>query len=422
MTNSRIFAAFAAIALTAQTASAQQPNASAAAFGMGGNYTANAQGYDAVAWNPANLGLASAPRFSLNILSSGGTTGLGPVSLSDISAASKLDGPIPSSTKEAWLQKIGTGTQRGSGDASLSLVALSAGRIGFQLGVSGYGVANLNQDAAEAILFGNAGRTGTAKDLKFAGSNARGGAFTTGALSFALPLSWKPTGSADEQFSLGVTGKFVSGAGVLRAQDNGTLITSNNVSVQFPIIYSPEAGSNGTGIGVDLGAAWSAGRLSLGATAQNVVNSFKWETTKLRSKAGSATFDGNVSSSNFDDMPYLSAPASLRQAIEDEKFEPVVAGGLAYRYPSLTLTVDARQRIGEGIDIGPKMHVGTGAEYRGIGFLPLRAGVAAVTGGWQAGAGVGLKLGAFELGVAASTRTRDNSTENGAMVSLISIR
>ena len=59
-------------------------NASVAAFGMAGNYTAAAKGYDAVAWNPANLGFAP-PMFSMSILSGGGTTGLDPVKLSDFS-------------------------------------------------------------------------------------------------------------------------------------------------------------------------------------------------------------------------------------------------------------------------------------------------------------------------------------------------
>ena len=49
----------------------------------------------------------------------------------------------------------------------------------------------------------------------------------------------------------------------------------------------------------------------------------------------------------------------------------------------ITLTADGSTRIGDGIEIGPKMHLGVGAELRVIPLLPLRAGVAAITDGVQ---------------------------------------
>ncbi len=423
MTTRRILiAAWTAIALGAQSLSAQQPNASAAAFGMAGNYTALARGYDAVAWNPALLGMSDAPRFSLSLLSVSGLSGLDPVSLADISAVSRGTVPIPDATKEAWLQRIGAGTQRGRGDADVSVVAISTGPVAFQLGATVFGEAKLNQDAAEAILFGNAGRAGSARDLHFNGSNANGGVISTGAMSVAIPLPLGFTGRSDESFSLGVTGKYLRGAGMMRAADDGSSITSTNVKIGFPIIYSPEVGSAGSGVGVDVGLAWHAGGLSLGATAQNVFNSFAWDTTSLRTRAGSATFDGNVVTNSFDELPYAAAPASLRQAIAADKLRPVVGAGVAYRMDNLTVSADARQRMGDGIDVGPAMHAGVGAEYRGLSFLPLRAGAAVITGGWQAAGGLGLHLGPYEIGAGVSMRTRDGGSETGVMVSLVSIR
>ena len=151
-----------ALGIAARGVAAQQPNASAAAFGMAGNYTAAATGSDAVAWNPAMLGMNS-PAFSLSLLSLGGVTGLDPVKLKDITDfGGKV---IPNATKESWLNKVGAGTEQGTVDGGLSIVALSIGRIGFQVGLTGTAQVNLNQDAAEAILYGNAGRTGTAKNL-----------------------------------------------------------------------------------------------------------------------------------------------------------------------------------------------------------------------------------------------------------------
>ena len=421
MTTIRTVTAALALALAARGVTAQQPNASAAAFGMAGNYTAAASGADAVAWNPAMLGMNS-PGFSLRLLSLGVVSGLDPVKYNDITDfGGKV---IPNATKEAWLSKVGAGTERGGVDGGVSIVALSVGRIGLQVGMSGTAQANLNQDAAEAILYGNAGRTGTAKNLAFNGSNAGGSAFLTGAASIAIPLPFTPTGRSGEQLSFGVTGKYVDGFAVARAQDNGSLVTPDNIGVSFPAIYtdSNHVGNSGSGVGVDLGLAWTDGATTFGATARNVVNTFAWSTSSLASTPGTVTFNGtDPSKVTFDAAPYASAPAAMRAAIEAEKFKPEIAVGVAHRMDKLTLTADGSTRIGDGIEIGPKMHVGVGAELRVIPLLPLRAGVAAITDGFQLAGGAGLHLGPFELGVAGSMRSKSKGTDYGVMVSLISI-
>ena len=416
----RTLGVVATLAFTARGVAAQQPNASAAAYGMAGNFMGLATGYNAVAWNPAMLGMNS-PAFSLNLISGGVASGLDPVKLKDITDfGGKV---IPATTKEAWLQQIGTGRERGTVDVGASLIALSFGRIGLQLGGSGTAAVNLNQDAAEAILYGNAGRTGTAKNLSFNGSNASGSNFVTGAASIAIPLPFAPTGRPGEQFSLGVTGKYIAGVAVARAQDNGSLVTPTNIAVSFPAIYtdSTHIGNSGSGVGVDVGLAWTDGATTIGATARNVMNTFAWSTTALGFTPGTVSFDGNTSKTNFDPVPYSSAPASMRAAIEAEKFKPEFAAGFAHRMDRLTITADASTRIGDGIEIGPKMHVGVGAELRIIPFLPLRAGVAAVSEGYQIAGGAGLKIGPVEVGFGASVRSRNNGTEYGGRVSLLSI-
>jgi hypothetical protein len=422
MTRIRTLGVAAALVLGAHALQAQQPSASAAAFGMAGNYTAAAQGYDAVAWNPAMLSLRSAPAFSMTLLSVGGVSGIDPVTPADFAP---WGGQVtPAATKEAWLAKIGAGTERGRVDAGVTGIAMSIGRLGFQLSESGYGAANLNQDAAEALLFGNAGRTGSAKSFTFKGSNASAAAFTTGAVSVALPF---PIGRPDQELSIGITGKYVVGSAVVRAQDNGSAVSPANLDVQFPIIYSPlSAGSgfpnNGSGAGLDVGIAWSSRSTTFGATVQNVVNTFQWSTAGLRTKLGTASFDGTTSASSFDDTLYSVAPASMRAALEAEKFKPAVAAGIAHRTSSLLLTADARVTSTDGIAIGPASHVGAGAEFTGIPWLPLRAGGAVITGGWQAAGGFGLRFGAYEFGAGAMLRNRDGGNELGLMLNAFSIR
>ena len=420
MTIIRTLGVIGTLALSARGASAQQPNASAAAYGMAGNFMGLATGYNAVAWNPAMLGMNS-PAFSLNVLSGGVNSGLDPVKLKDIT---DFGGKVlPAATKETWLQQIGTGRERGTVDVGASVIALSVGRVGLQVGGSATAIANLNQDAAEAILYGNAGRTGTAKNLSFNGSNASGSSFVTGAASIALPLPFAVSGRPGEQLSLGVTGKYIAGVGVARAQDNGSLVTPSNIAVSFPAIFteSSRIGDSGSGVGVDIGLAWTDGATTIGATARNVVNTFAWSTSALRFTPGTVSFDGNTNKTNFDEAPYASAPAAMRAALEAEKFKPEIAAGFARRMKRLTITADASTRIGDGIEIGPKMHVGVGAELRVLPFLPLRTGVAAVSEGYQIAGGAGLKLGPAEIGFGASMRSRNNGSEYGAMISFLSI-
>ena len=80
-----------------------QGNASAAAAGMGGNYTAVARNFNAVAWNPANLGMTGNSRFSLALSPQFGL-GTGPVTLADLKEYEGV--VVPANVREAWLQKI----------------------------------------------------------------------------------------------------------------------------------------------------------------------------------------------------------------------------------------------------------------------------------------------------------------------------
>ncbi|MES2178456.1 MAG: conjugal transfer protein TraF [Gemmatimonadota bacterium] len=418
-TTLRTLGVAAAVILTARVASAQLPEASAAGFSMAGNYTAVARGFDAVAFNPANLGLRDNPSFSLSLFALGGNTGLDPVKFNDIAEfGGKL---IPTGTKESWLQLIGTGKERGGVDGGLSLIALNIKNLGFQVGVLATGEMNLNADAAEALLFGNAGRTGTAKSFNLAGSSANGSAFGTGAVSLGIPLSTGPNG---EQFSIGVTGKYIAGIGSGRAADNGSTVTPDNIKVQFPTLYTDEdkVGDAGTGFGVDVGLSWANEATTFSATARNVMNTFKWKTESFVTRVGKVSFDGTNSSSSFEKAPYSSAPAALRAELEEQKFDPEVAVGFAHKAGSLLVSLDAGNRFGDkGFEIGPKMHVGGGFEFSGLPILTLRGGAAAVTDGFQAAGGVGIHLGPLEISAGVSTRSHNGGSSLGAMLNILSI-
>ena len=403
-------------------ASAQLPNVSTAAFGMGGNYTAVARGYNALAWNPAMLGLAGNPGFSLGLMSAGGTSGLDPI---DLSAFKPYDGQvIPDAVKRAWLQKVtASGGETGSLNGGATPIALSIGPVAFQLSTAAYASGKMTPDAFEAVMFGNAGFDSVARPLNFSGSDVRMSVFTTAALGYGMPIG--------DHLAVGITGKYIVGNFMLDGRDNGSALTMNNVQVRFPMVYTqPDSNAsaalnNGSGYGMDLGAAWRSGRLTIGGALQNVVNTFKWDTAGFKSKAGTADFDGTTNTTNFDDQPYASAPQSLRQAVTDDKFHPTLALGAAFRVNRrLLVSGDMRQNVSDkGIKLGERTQVGVGAELRVIPFVPLRAGVTQFSDGTAISGGAGVSFLGVEVGVAGSLRTHSNGggRDAGLMLGVLSI-
>lgn len=412
----------------ALTADAQLPNASAAAHAMGGNFTAIARGYEAVAWNPANLAMPKRPGFSLGIGVFGGSAGLDPIDVKTLHSFSGI--VVDSATRASWVQQARlAGGQKGRIDGGITPLALSIGPIGIQLGSTAYTNLNLSPDAWEAMLFGNAGNNGgQPKALDLTGTSVRAGVISTAAMSFALPVPINLTNGIlrDEHAAIGFTGKYVMGNGLVVAQDLGSQIT-DSLQLRFPMIMpdSDFAGNVGNGMGLDLGVAWSGGPWRVGLNAENVFNTFKWDTTMLVSRSGVGTFTTDSTNTDFDTQyAFGAAPAALRDIVTNQTFKPAVTLGAAFMVlPSLTLTADIRQSLGDdnAIQIGPKSRMGVGAEWRVLPFLPLRGGVASVSDGWQAGAGLGLRFLGYEFGVSTSIRRRGEASESGLMIGLVGI-
>ncbi|HEU4995229.1 MAG TPA: hypothetical protein VFT29_10415 [Gemmatimonadaceae bacterium] len=428
----RVSLAAAMLSSFAVVASAQLPNASSAAYGMAGNFTAMARGFEAVSWNPANLGMPGSPGLSLGLAMAGGTIGLAPV---DFTMLHEFSGKvIDSATKASWIDKArASGGQRGRIDGGVTPVALTVGPLGFQVGSSVYTSLNLSPDAVEAVLFGNAGNNGgQPKTLDFTGSHVRAGVFSTAAASFALPLPLRLTAGIlpNEHAAIGITGKYVMGSGLWIADDIGSSLGPTDVQLRFGMIAPDTALDDyrkgfGAGTAADLSFAWSGGPWRVGALAENVYNTFKWDTTRLAYRPGTGSFGSNgASSTTFDQQPYASAPQSLRDIVANQTFKPALSIGAAMNLTGgLTITADMRTQTGgdDAIIIGPKTRMGVGAEWRVLPFLPLRGGVATVTDGWQAGAGVGLRLMGFELGVSTSIRRIGETSQSGVMVGLFGL-
>jgi hypothetical protein len=416
------------VSIGAVSADAQLPNASTAAFAMGGNFTAMARGFEAVAWNPANLAMPGRPFISFGAAIAGGNMGLAPI---DFTMLHKFSGQlVDSATRVSWIDQAKlTGGQRGKADLGLTPLALTIGPVGVQIGGSVYTNLNLSPDAWESWLFGNGGNNGgQPKTLDFTGTSVRLGAFSAAALSYAhgIPINLTNGLLSDEHAAIGVTAKYVMGNALVVAEDNGSTFGGSDILLRFPVIR-PDSNYNGTlgnGVGADVSLAWSGGPWKMGVLAENVFNAFKWDTTVLAFAPGTGVFSPDSNGTNWDQVSYSAAPKNLRDIVAAQAFKPAVTIGAALKVTnSLTLTADMKTTIGgdEAIVIGPKSRFGIGAEWRVLPFIPLRAGVASVTDGWQAGAGVGVHVLGFEIGVASSIRRVGAAQQSGVMIGLIGI-
>ena len=405
--------------------SAQLPSASATALGLADNYTALARGFNAVAWNPAMLAMPGNPSFSLGILPLRGTAGIGPITLADVAGHESrfLDDAV----KHEWLDRIiANGGEQGSASGDITYLGMSMGPIGFQLSTASHVVANLSPDAAELVLFGNAQRT-TGEEFELGSSSVQGMVTSTAAVSFAQSLPVRFLVPVVEQhLSIGVTVKYTVGNALVMGRNIGSSVsgTSGDIDVAFPVIQSDSVANassldRGRGFGIDVGAAWQGGPLSVSASLRNLYNSFAWDTSSFVYRPGRVQFDGTTGDAQFDMEAYTNAPEELKSAVRSFTYaRQLVVGGAWRLNRNLLVSADVRQHVGEGLTVGPRSHIGLGAEVRPFTFLPLRAGYARVTDGYQLGAGAGLELGPVNLSASVGRRSSAFGTDDMAAFGL----
>ncbi len=402
-------------------ASGQLPSASTAALATANNYTALARGFAATALNPAGLAMPGNPGFSMSfpLFPIEVRTGLTALTLKELAEFGGI--VLPLETKEDWLDRViaenGFTTRVG---AAVTEFALSVGRVGFQISTVGVENSTIAADAFELYLFGNAGRTGTPRNMTLAGTQVDGWAATTAALAFGIPLPDFQNGS----FGAGATLKYTIGHVLVSGGDDGTsVLRANPVSLDLSLpSIAPDSLTfdNGTGVGLDLALAWEDSTWAVSAVVQNVFNTFQWKLENLAFRPGLLLVDGTSVSDDFDAVPATSAPQAFQDEILARSFDPVLILGLAYRVSDkLALTADFQKDTGETLVRGEGSHVGVGAEFRGVSFLPLRGGMSFISGGAiHFAAGFGLELGPLHLSAAYLTEKNSDGEMRAATVAM----
>lgn len=390
----------------------QLPEASASTLALSGAHTATVRGFGAMGVNPAGLG-EPASGFTLALVPVRARAASGPVGLSDLS--DYQDRVVPRAVKEEWLSAVeGAGGQSTLGGFDLSGFALSWGRVGFQLSTTSSARLHLSPGATEALLFGNAGRTGAPADLDLSGVDAEAFTATTGAAGVAFSVG---------EAVVGVTGKYTVGHALAVARASGGSVSSDplRVTLETPVVLpcgdeAPggcvrRSGNAGSGFGVDLGVRTEVEGVRVGAAVLDVLNTFSWNPEALAYRPGIAVVENGVMESDFEEAGYAEAPAAVHDVVDDATFGPSLRLGAAVDpAPDLTVSADVHHRLREGgLSPEPRSRLAAGVEWRGVRWLHLRGGAGLVSGGTELGAGASLVLGPVSLSLAGAVRGHEGS-------------
>ena len=397
------------------TLAAQSGQSTARAVAMGRSMTASALGYEAIVWNPALLGVPGRPKFSINIVQAGLSTRSNVLSPSELRRYYTSDS-LTLEDKNDIMDKV-----RATSDSTFGVGAL-ADVMALGITVGNFGVAlsgtvadadmALSDDAIELVLFGNTGRR--APGERYLAAGTRGSAVSAATLSVAWGQGFQlPVG----HLAVGLAARYRRGIFAARAEDLGSYVQNapdfEARAGVHAVYFDPDSSfNNGSGFGVDLGAAYDfVSGIRVAAAVENLVSSMSWKDENLRYHREEYLLQQSADGLSYQDStisdvegPYDSTDAT-QQALRDsllggDPFATRLRLGAQLSAGPVLLAGDATFELSEGIVPGAKSRASVGAELP-IAVLRLRGGVATdFDGGVGFSAGLGFKLGPVRLDVA----------------------
>ena len=393
------------------------------AMALGQSYTALARGAEAVAWNPANLGLKSSPSFKGNLL------GLGVALVAENNSFSVQDyndnftsdtHVIGDAEKDKLLGDIDAEGLKFNMDAELvgalgiplnGGVAFplpyglkSAVTTSFAFGMEG----EIPKDMFTLFLKGN--EFGQSYDI----SEWDGSGWALGGLNFAAAKPWLPAQLKPylREFSLGGTLKITGGAYGEILETRGTGFTSELQGADIDV-HGVAQNGGGVGFGLDFGAAGVTkdGKTTISLGVLNLLDVMSWSIESRQDSIFASASNLRVTRALDEDVngieDILDNPdvdndgdADFNQKISEDSFDrslpAMIRLGAAHRLmPRLTLVGNYDQAFSDGFGITTTPRLSAGAEYRLVPWFPARAGVSA--GGRSNGSSIGFAFGPFSV-------------------------
>ena len=366
--------------------------------GMAGTVTAITNGVEGAQANPANLLWPDNPRVAIELISTQALIANNGIDLDLYN--STMGRHLGDEDKDAILASIPTSGLTAEAHLGASALGMKFGRVAFTFDGVADAYTNLPHGAFELLLMGNA----EADSISFDDADGEALSVATAKLSTAITLGhthWGPVHA-------GVGLAYLQGLAYARLEEfDGALVT------RLDGIHGQAAGQlltagMGSGFGLDVGLAAELGprwRASLGLRNAFAQVHFSQDVEVRTFYATVDTLDAETIGDVEDEEDLIvSDDASLPGDPFSIDLPRVLNFGLG--------RVGERTRVGVEYEQGFEVRAGStttprvsvGGEWRGLGWLPLRAGLSmGGRTGRRASAGLGLHLFGFRMDFAAST-------------------
>ena len=360
---------------------------------MAGAYIGLAKGVEAAVWNPANLGLTN-NNFSINVINIGAGIHNNSFtkrqydmyngdSLTTIDINNILNS-VPSSGFELFI------------NSESQLLSFSSGHFAFSIEALVNSQLQLDKSFLELVFKGNEDIN---RVYNFDNSGGEAYAVVSYNLSGALPIKL----SKFDNFSIGATIKYLQGFAYLNVlETKGSMVSTPELQGQGKAVLN--IGSNGKGIGLDIGVASKKNQWTFSLVFKNALSNIQWM-NEVKEKSYSFVLNPiTLESYNKTD------PDSIFTSSEQETSLKTISSslpaklhlGVLYNKNKINLSADYIQGLNDRPGCSKKPQFAFGLQYQLWKWMPIRTGFA-VGGneGFISAAGFGLKLGpvAFDFGV-----------------------
>ena len=404
--------ALALIRIAPLEANAQVP-LSPRSLGMGGALIGAARGQEAVFLNPANLGLAGSPRWSVALVGVSAGEELQGLDIGEVIDLVQYDDLSDPERDELFSEVPASGVKLDV-DVRAPVVAAQIGSFGFGVSYLTLGGHALSRDLVELLLYGyEEGRTDYAVD-DTQGDRASLWDFAVAYGTSTGPVSW------------GVTGHFLLGQALVRTfmTDPQIDLVNQDINVDYVGLRS----GGGTGVAFDLGAAYQLRRdLTLSGVITSAYARLDWsDDFRVRQlELSREDFDNGEGIRDLltryerSERPFTEADEELigqapERFLQVESHLPTTATlGLAWQpAPRTDLVASYSEDLTSGRLGGDwTRRAGIGVEQR-FWHLAGRLGVASDDDGEQMFTG-GLSLGPMDLGAARVSGERNGLSTSG---------
>lgn len=374
----------------------------ARAVAMGGAYTGLAKGVYAPLYNPANIGLSGYRQIGIELAGICAELSNNSFTLDDYN--DYTDVILTEEDKSTILGKIPAKGLKITTDIETSVMSLSIGPVVLSFNGNAAAEVNLGKDALELFM---KGKNDFDDSFSFDGKYNEAIAYASAGLSYGTSI-YK---SSTRQLALGTTFKYIRGFGYGKLTEfSGRRVDTLTSGYEGEGTMIAQTATGGSGYAVDIGAALKlSDSYTAGVAFINILSSITWnkDTEEHRSYFQFNTIetldDIDIEGSDEDPIQIPSFKSNL---------PTVMKVGLANTSGKLLWAVDWEQGFKQAAGASSKPRLSAGAEYRLIGFLPLRAGYSIGGGkGSVISAGLGFDLSLFYLDLAVSNHSGFNFGE-----------